>query len=288
VSDKVLDLDLLRTLLCAVRTGSFKEAAAIVGRTQSAISLQMSRLESIVGVPIFERDGRGVTLTPPGRVLVDYARQMLDLSQEAIQAASGMGVHGKVSLGLMQDFAETVLPSVLATFSRAHPSIEINVQVERSSELVKGLRNKSLDLALIFSQDDLALEDDCSRTVIGKRALKWITARDFQMEEPIRLVLFAPPCLFRQVATQTLEHKMWKQTFSSTSLAGTWAAVEAGLGISIRTDLGIPRTLETRALLPGTKRLPSVNLLLLESEAASTPVTNRLKEVLIQHLREQQ
>src|ERR1700736_3882824 len=160
MNENVLDLDLLRTFVCAVQTGSFKEAAAIVGRTQSAISLQMGRLESVVGTPIFERDGRGIALTPPGRVLVEYARRMLDLSHEAIQAASGMGVRGQVSLGLMQDFAETVLPSVLATFSRAHPSIEINVQVERSSELLKGLRNNSLDLALIFSNDDF--DKDCS------------------------------------------------------------------------------------------------------------------------------
>jgi DNA-binding transcriptional LysR family regulator len=173
--------------------------------------------------------------------------------------------------------------SVLATFSRAHPSIEIDVQVERSSELLKGLRNNHLHLALIFSNEEF--DEGCSATVIEKRALKWIIRPDFQLEEPIRLVLFAPPCEFRQIATQTLKHKTWKQTFSSASLAGTWAAVEAGLGISIRTDLGIPRTLATRAQLPGTKRLPSVNLLLLERNTPPTPVTKRLKEALVQHFR---
>jgi DNA-binding transcriptional LysR family regulator len=283
MQNSTLDLDLLRTLVYAVQSGSFKQAASIVGRTQSAVSLQMNRLESSVGVPVFERAGKGMSLTASGAVLFDYARRMLELNDEAIQAASGMSVRGRVSLGLQQDFAETVLPSVLATFSRAHRSVEIDVQVERSSDLLKGLRSKRLDLVLMFWMGEI--QEEFSATVIGKRPMKWIVHPNFETEETLRLVLFAPPCAFRDVATRILERKSWKQTFSSASLSGTWAAVEAGLGISIRTDLGIPANLQMLEKLPGTKRLPSVKLILLEGRTPVTVVTTRLKDALIQHLR---
>src|ERR1700722_4081786 len=113
--EPLFDLDLLRTLLWAAQTGSFKEAALRVGRTQSAVSLQMNRLAEMVGGAPFEGSGQGITLTTAGSILVDYARRMLALNDEAMLAVAGSGVRGSVRLGLLQDFAETVLPGVLAS-----------------------------------------------------------------------------------------------------------------------------------------------------------------------------
>ena len=274
--EPLLDLDLLRTFVWAAQTGSFKEAAERVGRTQSAVSLQMHRLEQLMAVAAFERSGRGITLSAAGTILLGYARRMLALNDETVQAVSGVGVRGSVRLGLLQDFAETVLPGVLATFSRAHPSIEIDVQVERSVDLIQGIRTRRLDLALLFSRGKL----EVSSTRIGKLPMKWVVYPGFQPEEPLRMVLFAAPCLFRQAALTLLAQKQWKQTFSSSSLAGTWAAVEAGLGISLRTELGIPDHLETVSRLPGTGRLPMVDIVLLQSR--TTPVVARLKDCLLQ------
>ena len=218
-------------------TGSFKEAAARVGRTQSAVSLQMNRLEELTGVAAFERSGRGTMLTAPGAILVGYARRMLALNDEAMQAVSGTGVRGTVRLGLLQDFAETVLPGVLATFSGAHPSVEIDVRVERSVDLIQGIRTGQLDLALLFSRG----KPELSSTRVGRLPMKWVVYPGFRLEASLRMVLFAAPCIFRETAATLLGQRQWKQTFSSSSLAGTWAAVEAGLGISLRTELGIPQ-----------------------------------------------
>src|ERR1700730_13789362 len=174
--ERLFDLDLLRTLVWAAQTGSFKEAAKRVGRTQSAVSLQMNRLEELMGAAAFERSGRGIALTAPGAILVGYARRMLALNDEAMQAVSGMGVEGTVRLGLLQDFSETVLPGVLATFSQAHPSVEIDVQVERSFDLLQGIRTQRLDLALLFSRDKL----DVSSMRIGKLPMKWVVYPGFR------------------------------------------------------------------------------------------------------------
>jgi DNA-binding transcriptional LysR family regulator len=276
MNDPLLDLDLLRTLLWAAQTGSFKEAALRVGRTQSAVSLQMNRLEEMIGAAPFERNGRGTTLTVSGAILANYARRMLALNDEAMLAVAGSDVRGSVRLGLLQDFAETVLPGVLAAFSRAHPSVEIDVQVERSVDLLQGIRSRRLDLALLFSREKI----DIPSTRIGRLPMKWVVYPGFRPEESVRMVLFAAPCLFRETAATILGQKEWKQTFSSSSLAGTWAAVEAGLGITLRTELGIPDHLETLSRLPGTGRLPMVDIVLLQSR--TTPVVARLKDCLVQ------
>jgi DNA-binding transcriptional LysR family regulator len=276
--ERLFDLDLLRTLVWAAQTGSFKEAAERVGRTQSAVSLQMNRLEEMTGVAAFERRGRGITLTASGEILVGYARRMLALNDEAMQAVSGTAVRGTVRLGLLQDFAETILPGVLATFSRAHPSVEIDIQVERSIDLIRGIRTRRLDLALLFARESI----DLASTRVGSLPMKWVVYPGFLPEEPLRMVLFAAPCLFRETASSLLKGKPWKQTFSSSSLAGTWAAVQAGLGISLRTPLGIPDHLETLSRLPGTGRLPTVDIILLQSR--TTPVVTRLKDCLLQRV----
>jgi DNA-binding transcriptional LysR family regulator len=272
----LFDLELLRTLVWAAETGSFKEAAERVGRTQSAVSLQMNRLEKLVGLAPFERNGRGVTLTASGAILVGYARRLLALNDEAMQAVSGIGVEGTVRLGLLQDFAETILPGVLATFSRAHPAVEVDVQVERSVDLQQGIRTRRLDLAVLFSRGPVAN----SSTRIGKLPMRWVIYPGYRPDESFRMVLFSAPCLFRETAAILLGRKPWKQTFTSSSLAGTWAAVEAGLGISLRTELGIPAHLETLSRLPGTGQLPMVNIELLQSR--TTPVISRLKDCLLQ------
>jgi DNA-binding transcriptional LysR family regulator len=278
MSESLFDLGLLQTLVWAAQTGSFKEAAKRAGRTQSAVSLQMNRLEEMTGTAAFERSGRGITLTASGAILAAYARRMLALNDEAMQAVSGIGVRGTVRLGLLQDFSEAVLPGVLATFSHAHPSVEIDVQVERSVDLLQGIRTRRLDLALLFSRGKL----DLSSTRIGRVPMKWVVCPGFRFhpQESLRMVLFEAPCLFRETAALLLGQKRWKQTFSSSSLASTWAAVGAGLGISLRTELGIPDHLETLSRLPGTGRLPMVDIVLLQSR--TTPVVSRLKDCLLQ------
>jgi DNA-binding transcriptional LysR family regulator len=276
-----LELDLLRTLALAVDTGSFKQAASIVGRTQSAVSLQMQRLESQVGVPIFQRIGKKLNLTENGKVLLDYARKLLALNDEAIQAAVGTKLHGRLRLGLLQDFAESILPKSLAAFSRAQPGIEMHVRTESSVKLLELLQRREIDLAVYFVKENVAKKPHETR--VASIPMVWVSQEQQRPAPPWSLVLFEPPCVFREAAVATLKERRWKQTFSSPSLAGTWAAVSAGLGISVRTPIGVPPGLRVQRQLPGLRKLPTVDVVIAQS-TESEPV-QRLRQVLDQTLK---
>jgi DNA-binding transcriptional LysR family regulator len=272
----ILELDLLRTLVLAVDIGSFKQAASIVGRTQSAVSLQMRRLQSQVGVPIFQRIGKKLNLTENGKVLLDYARKLLALNDEAIQAAAGTKLRGRLRLGLLQDFAESILPKSLAAFSRAQPSIEMHVRTESSVKLLELLQRREIDLAVYFAKQNVAKKPHETR--VASVPMVWVSQEQQRPAPPWSLVLFDPPCVFREAAVARLKEARWKQTFSSPSLAGTWAAVSAGLGISVRTPIGVPPGLRAQRQLPGLRKLPNVDVVIAQS-SESEPV-QRLRQVL--------
>ncbi len=146
-----LDIDFLRTLVSAEDLGGMNRAAARVGRSQSAVSQQMRKLEEKIGQRLFRKQGRGLVLTEPGELLLKYARRMLALNDEAIAALRGSGLEGVVRFGLPSDFAETWLPAALGQFKRAHPLIRVEASVDRNSVLIERLEKGRLDLAMFFS-----------------------------------------------------------------------------------------------------------------------------------------
>jgi len=281
-----LELDLLRTLVLAMQTGSFQQSAALIGRSQSAVSLQMRRLENQVGVRLLQKNGRKLALTDAGEVLLGYANRLLALNDEAVQATAGVNLKGKVRLGLLQDFAETILPPALAAFTRAQPAVEIAVQVEPSKRLIAEVRQHRLDLALLFTRRGDLTELPATR--VATVPMVWVLKTDLPLPDPLNLVLFEPPCVFREVATEILgkANRSWRQVFVSPSLAGTWAAVEAGLGLSIRTRIGLPGNLTSQARLSGTRQLPLVDVTVLQRPFSAIPVVVRLRDLLVQSLRE--
>jgi DNA-binding transcriptional LysR family regulator len=278
----LFDLDLLRTLTFAHDQGSFRDAARSVGRTQSAVSLQMRRLEDLAGIKLFEKAGRNVQLTEGGLVLLEYARRLLMLNDEAVQAVSGLKVRGKIRLGMLQDFAESILPSALASFSRAHPGVELEVRVERSTDLLSALQRRGLDLALMFGLADPG--DAFVSDPVGKVPMVWIWKHPPQPSEELRLVLFEAPCVFRATALKNLGDRRWRCIFTSPSLSGTWAAVEAGLGVTVRTPLGIPKELAMNNRLTGLKPLPPIQLYLISRENEKSPIVNLLRDLLFSTL----
>ncbi len=278
----LFDLDLLRTLILAHDQGSFRDAARSVGRTQSAVSLQMRRLEDLAGIELFEKAGRSIQLTESGFALLEYARRLLALNDEAVQAVAGLKVRGKIRLGMLQDFAETILPSALASFSRAHPAVEMEVRVERSTDLLSALQRRGLDLAIMFGFAHPG--NGFTAQPVGKLPMVWIWKHPPQPDEELKLVLFEAPCAFRATALENLGNRAWRRTFTSPSLSGTWAAVEAGLGITVRTPLGVPKGLTMNNRLTGLKALPLIHLYLISRENEKSPLVNLLRDLLFDTL----
>src|ERR1700722_12044847 len=148
---QTLDLALLRTLLAAVESGSSAATARRGGRSKSAVSLQLKRLEEQIGEPLFVRTGKQMTLTGAGARLVEYARRLLDLNDKTLSAVSDNAIDGTVTLGVPHDVAETWLPAVMAGFRRSHPSATLKVIEGRSAVLLSRLADTQLDLAAVFS-----------------------------------------------------------------------------------------------------------------------------------------
>ena len=144
------DIAFLRSYVAGIDLGSFARAADKVGRSTSAVSAQLKKLEEQAGMPLFRKDGRGLALTPAGEVLLGYARRLLELNDEAAVALRGAELEGWIRLGLQEDFGEALLPDVLGRFARAHPKVRIEAHVARNTALMEGLAMGQLDLALLW------------------------------------------------------------------------------------------------------------------------------------------
>src|SRR6478752_3854 len=145
----LLDIDQLKTFVAIADTGSFTRAADVVHKTQSAVSMQMKRLEERVGKPIFGRDGRLSRLTEDGERLLDYARRILRLNAECMSSFADAELAGRIRLGVPDDYADRYLPEILARFSHSNPKVEVTVVCEPTPMLAERIATGDIDLAII-------------------------------------------------------------------------------------------------------------------------------------------
>lgn len=283
-----LDLDVLRSFALGVELGSFAKAADRLGRSTSAVSAQLKKLEEQAGAPILRRQGRGMALTEAGETMLAYARRLLDLNDEAVAALQGGALEGWIRLGLQEDFGEALLPDVLGRFARAHPKVRIEARIARNAELLERVGSGRLDLALAWEAGQATPHMER----LGQTPMCWIGPAaslgwSADSGEPLPLVSLDAPCLMRTAAAAALDRAgiAWRIAFTSASLAGIWAAVAAGLGVALRTGIGLPSTV--RALSPeesGLPRMPALGLCLHRAEAAPAPAIARLETILRQRL----
>lgn len=277
-----LDMDVLRSFVVGIDLGSFAKAASRLGRSPSAISLQLRKLEDQVGQQLVQKHGRGLVLTEAGEMMLGYARRLLDLNDAAVSALGSPALTGSVRIGLPQDFAETWLPETLGRFARLHPGVRIDAHVDRNAILRPCLEAGELDLALLWDEDRVERDG----TVIGTLPMAWIGPRHgivHSADRPLPLILFGSPCIFRHAALEALDAACipWRISFSSPGLAGLWAAVSAGLGLTVRTPHGLPVSLEALDPLDaGLPPLPSLSLRLLTAPAVKNPAVERLASLL--------
>ncbi len=279
------DLEVLRSLALGVELGTFARAAERLGRSTSAVSAQMKKLEEQVGTPILRKAGRGTVLTPTGEVLLSYARRLLDLNDEAAHAVRGADLKGELRLGVQEDFGESLLTPALGSFARAHPRVRIEARLARNAELLEQVELGRLDLALAWDSG----KPTTHMRPVGKLAMCWVGAREldaslqWNKEGPVPLAVLDGPCVMRSAAIAALERARipWRLAFTSPSLSGIWAAVAAGLGVTVRTRAGLPESVKVLKSLP---RLPHVGLNLHRAEADASPAVRRLEELLLTQL----
>lgn len=250
-----LDMDALRSFVAGIESGSFALAASRLARSTSAVSAQLKKLEMQCGTDLVVKKGRHLQLTNQGEILLGYARRMLAINDEAFRAIKGELLTGELCIGMQEDFGESLMPEILGQFKRHYPELRIVARVDRNQALLTALNNQLLDMALIWQSD----QQPQSSKSLSQCALAWIHHPDFaiapllEKNEPLPLVMFDSPCLMRSRATACLDRAgiPWRVVFVSQSLSGIWAAVRAGLGITVRTQIGMPASLrQINGLLP--------------------------------------
>lgn len=226
--------DVMRTFIAAAETGSFTAAGKRIHRTQSAVSMQMKRLESDVGNPLFQREGRGVVLTVTGETLYQYARRLISLHDEAVSAVSTPHVKGMVRLGAPEDYAAQFLPPALKRFGALHPAVQVEVLCHDTPTLRDLFDRGALDIVLKTEENGQAGQ-------LYPLDLTWIVAENGgplnkggQVETPLPLALFHAGCNYRRNALHSLDQAgiPYRVAFGSPSLAGVLAAVQSGLAVA--------------------------------------------------------
>ncbi|MGN6084583.1 LysR substrate-binding domain-containing protein [Trinickia sp.] len=279
-----LDMAALRTLVITQRLGNLNRAAERIGRSQSAVSQQMRKLEEQVGQPLFCRQGRGLALTEFGQLIHSYARRILDLNDEAVRAVRGAGVEGAVRFGLPGDFAESWLPVALGIFKKTHPYVRVEVAVERNGVLLERLDRGELDLVLVMGYES---RPDAEH--LATLPMTWIGPAGIDVEigggRPLDVALYNSPCFFRRAGIDALDkaHIPWRLAYTTASLQSLWSGVAAGLGITLRTAAGIPLSLTQLGEKDGLPPLPTVELCLHTGHRDAPPALAQLKRVVIEH-----
>lgn len=264
----------LRTFVAIVDTGSFTKAAAKINLTQPAVSLHIKRLEEQLTRRLFERDARGVVLTQDGETLLGFARKILALHGEAENAFAGAGLVGRVRLGAPEYFDSKVLTMLVANFAQRHPGVELDIKIALGPDIKAAIEGGELDVGIV--NFELGRSDG---PLLGQDNRIWVAAVEYRHVpgKPLPLVLFPHSCEWRKLATGLLDEQgiAWSAVLTSGGVTGLVAGIEAGLGISVFPEKGLPATMQNVGTLLGLPALPAFEYRLFESHSAP-PAARRL------------
>ncbi|WP_166644938.1 LysR substrate-binding domain-containing protein [Dongia mobilis] len=279
-SRRPLELDLLRSFAAIVAAGSFRAAAEAVGRSPSAVSMQIGRLEEIVGGRLFTRDRPPVRLTPEGEMLLDYARRLLVLEEEARAAFAPEAALGRVRFGIPDDYATGVLQPILARLAVEHPRIEVEITCAPSAQLLPLLKGGQLDLAIITH-----LPGRPRGQLVRREPLVWAAARISSGwdSDPLPVAVFQPDCWARDVVERALDKakRRYRIAYASPNLAGLLAVVQAGLAVAALPRSSVPENLRLLDARLGFRRLPVLDLCLVRRERASSPAIDSMSACIL-------
>jgi DNA-binding transcriptional LysR family regulator len=276
-----IDTIALQCFIAAAETGSFTKAAERVGRTQSAVSQQIAKLENLFEKTLFKRS-KFLELTSDGEVFLNYARQIFSLHRETIDHFKEPDLKGEVHFGIPDDFASVFLYDVLSEFTSIHPNISLHIECDLTLNLYENFKKKKLDLVLLkmpCPKDvkfaiELSSEKLC---FVGNQKL-------LKNNKIIPLVLSPKPCVYRKSAIEALNNKKikWRIAFSSHSYSGIIAAVRAGLGLTILPQKMVPSDLQIvrSDMLP---KLENSHVSLLKS-TDQNPAINSFEGFITKHL----
>jgi DNA-binding transcriptional LysR family regulator len=290
-----LPIDLLRTFRAVFEAGTFTQAGEKRHVTQAAVSMQMKRLESLIGRPLFAKNGRQLRLTAAGETLLEHAHNILAAHDNAVAAFSNPELFGRVRFGCAEEYATRFLPAVLPSFRKAFPRIQVDIQVAPGIELFEWLSKEELDLCLLESIPTVGSagrrkpkagrgKTPCAHCsvkggqVVHREPVVWVTSRNAAAHEmdPLPLAVYHKGCAYRQWAEESLRSigRQYWIAFVSPSISSILSAVKTGLAVA---PIGFGSMTEgLRQLLPeqGFPLLPISEVSLHRSASADNEVVH--------------
>ena len=230
----LLELDMLNTIVAIAEAGNFSSAAARLFRTPSAVSMQVKRIEEMLGRPVFNRDSRSVTPTSDGEMVLEHARRLLALNNQIVSQFVMPDVVGEVRLGATNDIAERLLPGILQRFDRTHCCVTVDVAVDSSSVLTQKVRSGEMDLALVTFDPNKEQSADIEPVI--SEQLTWAGLKNGIAVEkrPLPVSVCVEVCSWRHSGLTSLEEANidYRVAFMSAHISGQRAAVLADLAIA--------------------------------------------------------
>jgi DNA-binding transcriptional LysR family regulator len=246
----------IKCFLAVAQTGSFTKAAALVKRTQSAITQQMNNLEKTLGKKLFERN-KTVELTKDGEQFLPYANKIYSLHLEVLDRFKEPDLEGELRLGLPEDFAAFLLSDVITEFTKIHPRILLHVECDLTLNLIERFHAGHFDMVLVKMEKP---QDVTFGVELWTDHLEWVKSENslfsFDKNEPLPLILSPQPCIYRGKALQSLQAAgiPWRIVFISPSYSGQIAAAQSGIGMTVLPKGMIPHSLKAIK----SDRLPSL------------------------------
>lgn len=248
---KNIPMEVLRSFVTVADVGGFTQAGELLGRSQPAISLQIKRLEELVGKTLLIRSGQQLELTPDGQRLLGYAKRILALNDEAIAQFSPNGVTGRLHLGIPSEYTPHLLPKIVSRFAQTYPNVTLEVTCDLSKHLRANMSKLGIDLILALYDDPAS----AGSHLIMEDELVWVTSpdHDAHLQSPLPLIVASEGCIYRNRAIQRLKQADLPSRilFTIPDLSGIQAALAEGLGVTVLTKGTVPEGL--RILRPSDK-----------------------------------
>ncbi|GEO85162.1 MULTISPECIES: LysR substrate-binding domain-containing protein [Alphaproteobacteria] len=272
-----LDIDQLQTFIAIVDTGSFTKAAARVFKTQSAVSMQMRRLEERIGKQLFVKDGRGNRLSAEGDKLLNYARRIIRLNSEAIAAFDDNRLEGTLRIGTPDDYADRYMPEIIGRFAKTHPNVELYIVCEPSVDLAEKMAKGELDIALVTHNPQLRTSD-----VVRTEPLCWVGSANHPLKDdaPVPLAVGRRDCNWRQLACSALDAdgRDYQILFTSWSSTVVAAAVLAGMAVSVLPESALRTGMKVLSQADGFPSLPPVQIGIMKRPGLSASLMNAITD----------
>ncbi|QGZ31730.1 LysR substrate-binding domain-containing protein [Stutzerimonas stutzeri] len=277
-----IDAELLRSFVAIADHGGFTRAADAVNRTQSAISMQMKRLEEdVLQRALFERNGRQVRLTAEGQVLLGYARRILKLHGEVLTTFREPHMVGSVRIGTPDDYVMRFLPGILSRFAQAYPLVQVELHCEPSFQL---LQRSDLDLTIVTREPGAEIGQ-----LLRRERVVWAEAPGFNIHEqrPVPLAVFNAECFCRAWACNALDSLEipYRVAYTSPSLSALMAVVNAGLAVTAQMQSLLAPDMRQLGEAEGFPELPISSIVLLRNEHRRSQVSETLAEHIVEGFR---